>query len=593
MEGPINPEKVLEILQQNTENEVVEFKKAENGKDFDTVGKYFSALSNEANLRGCQYAWLVFGIDDKTHEPVSTRVQFPKDYKQQIGVHTTCNITFREIYEVYQKGKRVVMLQIPAAPLATPIQWKGHWYGRRGESLVPLDMEKIDKIRSQSGLGDWSAEVIREADFTDIDQLAVTTLKKKYAKKQNNDYFLSLSDEQVLSDLELISEKGITNAAILLVGTENAIHRYMPQATVILEYRESEADIEYKQRQEYRECFYLAIDKLWQHINVRNTGVPIHEGPYIYNIPAFNESVIREAVCNAVAHRSYKIGSETVVKLYPNKITIINAGGFPLGVTRENLLTVSSTPRNRLLADVLAKTGIVERSGQGVDKIYRNTLSEGKDAPDYSNSNAYSVELTISAVIRHKAFALFIKSVQDELPDEEKLSVFDIIALDHIRNDDYADIKRTIIQKLIKRGLVEQAGKTKGTTYHLSQRYYDFVEDSVGHFRNLKEWDESMAIPMIIAFLNKYGSAKMRDFESLFSGHRTPKQVKRIVMKCVEMKILKKEGRTADSRYSITEEYKRMNEIMAKAFQIGFQEMCNRGEITAPIPASDRSANHE
>lgn len=331
----------------------------------------------------------------------------------------------------------------------------------------------------------------------------------------------------------------------------------------------------------------MVIDRLWNDINARNSNIPIHEGPYIFNIPAFNESVIREAVCNAIAHREYKYGSETLIKQYPHKITITNAGGFPLGVTKENLLTVSSTPRNRLLADVLSKTGVVERSGQGVDKIYHNTISEGKDTPDYSNSSAYFVELTISGIIKHKAFALFIKSVQDELPDEEKLSVFDIIALEHIRDDDYADIKRDIIHKLIKKGLVEQTGKTKGTKYHLSQRYYSFVEDSAGHFKRLKEWDESMAIPMIIAFLTKYGSAKMKDFESLFVGHRTRKQVKSIVMDCVEKKILKKEGRTADTRYSITDEYKKMNEIMAKAFQIGLQEMWNRGEFTAPVSPTE------
>lgn len=582
MEEAINPDKILVELQKHPENEVVEFKKAEKGKDFDDVGKYFSALSNEANLRGCHYAWLIFGIDDKTHVATGTQVQFPKDYKQQIGHHTTNGLTFREIYEVEQNGKRVVMLQIPAAPPAMPIAWKGHWYGRRGESLVPLDLEKLEKIRSQTGLADWSAEVIHSATMADIDNHAVSVLKKRYAKKQNNDDFLTLSDEQVLRDLELITENGITNAAVLLVGTDRAIHRYMPHATVILEYRENEADIEFKQRTEYKECFYLTIDKLWEYINVRNTGIPIHEGAYIYNIPAFNESVIREAICNAVAHRSYKMSSETVIKLYSNKITLINAGGFPLGVTQDNLLTVPSTPRNRLLADVLAKTGIVERSGQGVDKIYRNTLSEGKDTPDYSNSNADFVELSISSVIRHKAFALFIKSVQDELPDEDKLSVFDIIALEHIRDDDYADVKRDIIHKLIKKGLVEQRGRTKGTKYHLSQRYYNFVEDSAGHFKKLKEWDESMAIPMIIAFLNKYGYAKMRDFESLFSGLRTRKQVKSIVQECVEKEILKKEGRTADTRYSITDIYKKMNEIMAKAFQLGLQEMRNRIDFSAP-----------
>ncbi len=588
MEEPIKPEQILKKIQQAPENEVVEFKKVENsGLHPDTLGKYVSALSNEANLRGKAYAWLVYGIDNKTHQATGTNARYSADLKHVIAEHTTDNVTIRDFFELTQDGKRVVMIQIPAAPLATVVRWKRIAYGRDGESLVPLSHEKEEMIRSQTGLSDWSSIIVEDAVIEDLDMYAVSILKKKYATKQNNPHFLTLPEGQILNDLELVTQRGITRAAILLVGKTEAIRRFMPHATIRLEYRNNEATIEFNHRIVYDDCFYLVIDRLWNDINARNSNIPIHDGPYIFNIPAFNESVIREAVCNAIAHREYKFGSETLIKQYPHKITITNAGGFPLGVTKENLLTVSSTPRNRLLADVLSKTGVVERSGQGVDKIYHNTISEGKDTPDYSNSSAYSVELTISGIIKHKAFALFIKSVQDELPDEEKLSVFDIIALEHIRDDDYADIKRDIIHKLIKKGLVEQTGKTKGTKYHLSQRYYSFVEDSAGHFKRLKEWDESMAIPMIIAFLTKYGSAKMKDFESLFVGHRTRKQVKSIVMDCVEKKILKKEGRTADTRYFITDEYKKMNEIMAKAFQIGLREMWNRGEFFASVSSTD------
>lgn len=88
----------------------------------------------------------------------------------------------------------------------------------------------------------------------------------------------------------------------------------------------------------------------------------------------FNEEVIREAVLNAIAHRDYTITSEVVIKQYPNKITIANPGGFPKGVTIENILTVSSTPRSRLMTEILEKTGLVERSGQGVDKIFSITF---------------------------------------------------------------------------------------------------------------------------------------------------------------------------------------------------------------------------
>ena len=143
--------------------------------------------------------------------------------------------------------------------------------------------------------------------------------------------------------------------------------------------------IEDWEEQKFTDDYYKLIDELWETINHRNGIVPIQEGAYIglTGIPFFNEKVIREVINNAFAHRDYRRASEIVIKMYPHRIDIVNAGGFPQGVTLDNLLTVSSTPRNRLLADVLSKTGIVERSGQGVDKIFFHTLAEGKPQPDY------------------------------------------------------------------------------------------------------------------------------------------------------------------------------------------------------------------
>lgn len=159
--------------------------------------------------------------------------------------------------------------------------------------------------------------------------------------------------------------------------------------------------------------YFLSIDLFWTSIDLRNGKTPVQNGPYIFDIPFFDQEVIREAINNAVAHRDYRKISETLIKQFPDELHIINAGGFPQGVTQENLLIVNSTPRNRLLADVLSKTGTVERSGQRIDKILYRTISEGKPDPDYSKSDDYQVELRLSSVVRDRAFALFINDAQE------------------------------------------------------------------------------------------------------------------------------------------------------------------------------------
>ena len=91
------------------------------------------------------------------------------------------------------------------------------------------------------------------------------------------------------------------------------------------------------------------IDQLWHDINLRNDKIDVNEGSYIFNIPFFNEEVIREAINNAVAHRDYRRTSETFILQYQDKLVIKNVGGLPLGITQKNLLQVQSTPRNKLL----------------------------------------------------------------------------------------------------------------------------------------------------------------------------------------------------------------------------------------------------
>lgn len=78
----------------------------------------------------------------------------------------------------------------------------------------------------------------------------------------------------------------------------------------------------------------------------------------------FQQGAIREAILNACCHRSMLIQSDVVIKQYPDSITITNAGGFPSGVDMNNILTVNSVPRSKLMSEILQKTGLVERSGQ-------------------------------------------------------------------------------------------------------------------------------------------------------------------------------------------------------------------------------------
>ncbi len=153
--------KLSELRSLPGETEVVEFKEAKNQFDFGKLGKYFSALSNEANLKNQRSGWLVFGIADKGKQIVGTNFRDDRvsldSLKGEIANKTTNRITFLEIYELLMPEGRVVLFQIPAAPRGIPTAWENHYYGRDGEELSALNIEEIERIRSQQVLADWSA----------------------------------------------------------------------------------------------------------------------------------------------------------------------------------------------------------------------------------------------------------------------------------------------------------------------------------------------------------------------------------------------------------------------------------------------------
>lgn len=570
----------------------VEFKKGEHGNVAYDGGSrlkpserrrcilgYVTALCNEKG------GSLVIGMEDKyPHKVVGTRQNENSTGELEANIYRDTGIR-PKIYELYEdeaeKKGRVLVIDVPPRPAGTVFKFEDVPLMRVGEELKPMSDEVYLSI-IQENEPDFSQQICRDATLDDLDPDALSVLKEKYARKQNNPIFLTLSNRQILSDLQLITDEGITNAAVILLGKEDFIKRVYPQASVMLEYRHSESQITFDNRISYSQPFFIMIDRLWHDIDLRNGKFQIKEGPYIFDVPYFNEEVIRESINNAITHRDYTRHSETVIKQYPQKLIVTNAGGFPHGVTIDNILTVPSTPRNRLLADVLSKTGIVERSGQGVDKIFYRTLSEGKEAPDYSGSDAFNVELILSAIIQDKAFALFIESVQQNLAEDNKLSVFEIVVLDKIRrNEKTTALDKAVIKQLMDRNLIEKRGKTNGIHYILCRSYYEFTGNTAEYSKK-SDWNTSQVTSIIIPFLTKYNKAKMGDFVKLLDGHLTRRQVRVYIQHMVDQNILTANGKGYGTYYEISNNYKRNSVLIDKAFILGIEELKKRGELKWP-----------
>ena len=538
----------------------VEFKKGEQGNVSYNGGDkvkpkdrrkcilgYVVALCNEGGGR------MVIGMKDAyPHEVVGTRQNenalgdLEGNIYRDLGIRT-------EVYELYEdevnKTGRVLVIEVPSRPTGKAFRFEDVPLMRVGEDLHPMDDKTYLSIIQESE-PDFSEQICEGATFKDLDTNAIKVMKEKYAKRQNNPSFVSLDDRQALSDLKLIDGDKVTNAAVLLVGKESFINKRFPQAKVMLEYRNTEAQIHFDNRLEFGQPFFILIDKLWDAINLRNGSVPIREGSYIFGIPFFNEDVIREVANNAFAHRNYRINSEIVVKQYPMKLVVVNAGGFPKGVTIDNLLTTPSIPRNRLLADILAKTGIVERSGQGMDKIFLNTLSEGKPEPDYSESDDFNVTAILSANVKDKAFAMYVQGIQQSLPEDKKLTVFDVMTLCEVRDGKKPLSNKQIAQKLEQMGFLEKRGKTNAVHYILPRRYYELAGDTAA-YSLATDWDIDQVWAVIRPYLQKYGKAKRADLDKVIGNHISEKQMRRYLDELREKGLIETEGKRNYMYYKI------------------------------------------
>ena len=257
----------------------------------------------------------------------------------------------------------------------------------------------------------------------------------------------------------------------------------------------------------------LYFDDLWRQVDARNDVAHIRDGFLIRDIPAFNEEVVREAVLNAVAHRDYQDTASVFVRQSPEHLLIESPGGFVQGVTPENIMEIVSRPRNRRIAEAFQKLGLVERSGQGTDKIFRQTIAAGKGLPDYSGSTTHEVKLQIGAQIQDLEFITYLEKVVQET--NVKLSTKDYVLLERVRQGFYhALTEHPGLQHLVELGLVEKARSGKFTKPMLSKRFY-VAFDKRGEYTRQKGLAKNTNLELILSYLEHHKKGYAKDIEQV------------------------------------------------------------------------------
>lgn len=425
------------LLHSRSESEILEFKEAKDNFSFDELGKYFSALSNEANLHNKDCAWLVFGIEDKKHSIVGTNYRNNEkslnSLKEEIGKQISENLTFIDIFTCFkkdEKGKdqRILLFQIPPAPRGIPIAFKRIHYGRDGESLVGLSVEKFERIRAQNIQSDWSAEIIKDATIEDLDEEAIK-LAREYFKKRNPskaDDVDSWDDITFLNKAKITQKGKITRTALLLLGKNECEYMLTPADPkirwILLDSK--------GERKSHHICgipFLLAVDEIYSKIRILRYQYMQREGTlFPEEVDQYDAFTIREALNNCIAHQDYTKGCRINVIEADDQLTFENAGSFIPNsveqVVKDN--SPESFYRNRFLATAMTNLNMVETAGGGIYKLFQIQRKKFFPLPDYELT-ADSVKVTIIGKVLDLDFAR-------QLAKNPDLSLIEILALDKV-----------------------------------------------------------------------------------------------------------------------------------------------------------------
>ncbi len=449
------------------DNEHLEFKEAKNNFHFDTLVRYCAALANEGGGR------IVFGVTDKRPRRIVGSRASENLERTKAGLVERLHICV-DAEEVGHSQGRVLIFHVPARPIGIAIQYEGAYWMRAGEDLVAMTPDQLKRIFDE-GVPDFSALVCPGATLSDLDPAAIEELRSLWRRKSGNPALDSVSDEQLLHDAELVFDDGVTYAALVLLGSRRALGRFLAQAETVFEYRLSETSVEHQARTEFREGFFLFKDGLWEEVNRRNDIQHVQEGLFIRDVPTFNEQVVREAILNAVSHRDYRLPNSVFIRQYPRKLELVSPGGFPPGISEANILFRQS-PRNRRIAEILTKCGLVERSGQGVDKMFRESILEGKPRPKYVGTDEYQVVLTVQGDIQNPKFLRFMEEVGQEQSAAFSIRDLQVLELTY-QGKIVPDKLRGYVPRLVEQGVLERMGHGRGTRYILSRRFYKYLDE--------------------------------------------------------------------------------------------------------------------
>jgi ATP-dependent DNA helicase RecG len=425
---------------------------------------------------------------------------------------------------------------------------------------MPLSPEEFQRRKVAEGVIDWSAEITEGIKYQDLSPIEIARLRNTLKARKPDSDLTRLSDKELLKALGILRREGITRAGALFLCDGDLLKEKFPQHEAIYLYQSKETEI--KKRENLKLPLLAILEKLTEFIEVRNLTRTLKVGLFHIDIPSYPEETFREAILNALCHRNYLEPGSVYIRHTSREMVISNPGGFIGGITPYNILVYEPKQRNRHLAEILEKIGLVERAGIGRRRIFVPMLSYGKKAPSYE-ADEHTVKLTLYDESFDEKLAFFIAKKQRE---GFEFSLPQLLLLSYMRKHTEIDVPtfskicqhteaaaRDILEQasLPPYNLLEKRGKKKGVSYYLSK---NIAEELIGKvaYTKIKGIERHRYRELILNFIKDHGSisnTECRELLSLGDSNYASVKASEILRKLCQEGILKPVNKGRARRY--------------------------------------------
>lgn len=464
-----------------------------------------------------------------------------------------------EVVTVEVDGREVIVVEVPRP--TTLVATTTGLYVRRALDVNGrpqcLPMQPHEAMARMGALGERDVSTLPVAGLS-MDDLEPDELERfrGLARSQGDAALGELSDQDVLAALGFVAPSGEpTLGAVLLFGTPAALSRHAPTHETAFQVLD---DLAVRLNRIERRPLIRSMVEMAEALRTYNPEEEVEAGLFRVGLPLYSDVAIRELLANALVHRDYSMNGQTRVQVEDRALSITNPGGFPQGITVGNLLTAPPQARNPRLADAFKRAGLVERTGRGVNRVYRSQLALGRPEPDYGRSTREWVEVRLSAGPADRELAAFVAQAErsgrpislrtlqvlHEVRQERRITSSRTAELLQVPIDE----ARTTLNDLVEKGFLEARGERKGRTYHLSAAVYREMGDSSAYVRT-RGFDDIQQRQMVITYVTEHGSISRSQATELCQ--LSPPQASRLLARMAAQGDLRMEGARRTARYVI------------------------------------------